>query len=219
MAPRSIPEPAIRGRTMMARLRAPLAGALLIAAYATVAPCAGAPAGTASPAIKAPRSKPGKAAQADSPDSAAQNNPFNMMKFSADNGPIQIKSDSLNLDYKNNTVEFTGSVHAVQSGTTLTSKTLKVIYGGKFNDIQQVIALGDVKMAQGGRWATGQRAILDEVKHTVEMTGAPVIHDGPDSVAGRKIIIYLDTERSFVEGASAVIFPRSNGKNGREAND
>lgn len=150
---------------------------------------------------------------------AAQNSPFGMLKFSADNGPIQIKANSLNLDYKGNSVEFTGSVHAQQSGTTLTSKSLKVLYGDKFGDIKQVIATGDVKMVQGGRWATGQRAVLDEVKHTVEMTGQPVIHDGPDQVAGRRIIIYLDSEKSFVEGATAVIFPRTAGKNDNEPSD
>ena len=143
-----------------------------------------------------------------------------MLKFSGDNGPIQIKADSLDLDYKNNTVEFKGGVHATQSGTSLTSKTLSVLYGEKFGQIKQVVAMGDVKMMQGGRWATGQRAVLDEVKHTVVMTGDPVIHDGADSVAGRRIIIYLDTEKSFVEGATAVIFPRNNnGKTDREAAD
>ena len=60
-----------------------------------------------------------------------------MLKFSADNGPIQIKSDSLNLDYKANSVEFIGNVHAAQSGTTLTSKSLKVLYGEKFGDIKE----------------------------------------------------------------------------------
>jgi lipopolysaccharide export system protein LptA len=139
----------------------------------------------------------------------AQGSPFGMLQFS-NNGPIQIKSDSLSLDYKNNLVQFDGSVHATQSGTTLTSKSLKVIYGAKFGDIKQVIALGDVKMTQGGRWATGQQAVLDEQKHTVEMTGQPVIHDGPDSVAGKRIIVYLDTEKSFVDQATAVIFPNNN---------
>jgi len=190
------------------------------------APASGAPttrpAPTASTGAAASKSTGGaQSTLGQKPDAKGeQNSPFGMMKFSADNGPIQIKADSLNLDYKGNTVEFTGGVHATQSGTTLTSKSLKVIYGAKFGDIKQVIALGDVKMSQGGRWATGQRAVLDEVKHTVEMTGQPVIHDGPDSVAGRRIIIYLDSEKSFVEGASAVIFPRSNnGKNDREAAD
>jgi lipopolysaccharide export system protein LptA len=209
-------------------LIAALAGGLLLAVFSPQARCAGpAPAAT-SAAATAPgaASKPAPAKAKASRSHGAkeapgggQGSPFGMLKFSADNGPIQIKADSLDLDYKGNSVEFKGAVHAIQSGTTLTSKTLKVIYGEKFGDIRQVIALGDVKMSQGGRWATGQRAVLDEVKHTVEMTGEPVIHDGPDQVAGRRIIIYLDSEKSFVEGASAVIFPRTNGKSDHEPGD
>jgi len=216
------------------RLAAGFGGALLIAAVAVralgadAAPASSSAASGKRAAVPGSRvaSKPShstaKGATSSSGNDAkggAQNSPFGMLKFSADNGPIQIKADSLSLDYKSNSVEFTGAVHAIQSGTTLTSKTLKVIYGEKFGDIKEVIALGDVKMTQGGRWATGQRAVLDEVKHTVEMTGEPVIHDGPDQVAGRRIIIYLDTEKSYVEGASAVIFPRPSGKKDNEPGD
>jgi lipopolysaccharide export system protein LptA len=163
--------------------------------------------------------KKGSAPASGDSKGGTQESPFGMLKFSANNGPIQIKADSLKLDYKNNSVEFDGAVHATQSGTSLTSKSLKVIYGAKFGDIKQVIALGDVKMMQGGRWATGQKAVLDEQKHTVEMTGQPVIHDGPDSVAGSRIIIYLDSEKSFVDQANAVIFPRNNNKADHEASD
>jgi lipopolysaccharide export system protein LptA len=205
--------------------------ALAVAAFPAWAPCAETAAAKAASTVrgsatsnpvpnKGAASVPAKDSKAPVKDAKnAQNSPFGMLKFSADNGPIQIKADSLSLDYKGNSVEFKGAVHAIQSGTTLTSKTLKVIYGQKFGDIKQVIALGDVKMTQGGRWATGQRAVLDEVKHTVEMTGEPVIHDGPDQVAGRRIIIYLDSEKSFVEGASAVIFPRANGKGDHESGE
>ncbi len=209
---------------------------LLLAVFAFNARCAGAPIapGTlgappvASQAAPAKRKPKGNAAEVKNTASTTaagdskggtQSSPFGMLKFSADNGPIQIKSDSLSLDYKANSVEFIGNVHAEQSGTTLISKTLKVLYGEKFGDIKEVIALGDVKMTQGGRWATGQRAVLDEVKHTVEMTGQPVIHDGADQVAGRRIIVYLDTEKSFVEDARAVITPRTSGKNDHETGD
>jgi lipopolysaccharide export system protein LptA len=214
---------ALRSRLLTA-LAAGALCPLLLAMFAADARCAGAPpAGSvgAPPATSTrhkPRGKDTAAAAATDSKGGPQSSPFGMLKFSADKGPIQIKSDSLNLDYKANSVEFTGSVHAEQSGTTLTSKSLKVIYGDKFGNIKEVVALGDVKMTQGGRWATGQRAVLDEVKHTVEMTGQPVIHDGPDQVAGRRIIIYLDSEKSFVEGATAVIFPRS-GKNDHEPGD
>ena len=224
MPPLNISNPGAGGRVLIAAL----AGGLLLAVFSPQARCAGpAPAATSAAATApAAASKPApakaKASRSHGTKDApggGQGSPFGMLKFSADNGPIQIKADSLDLDYKGNSVEFKGAVHAIQSGTTLTSKTLKVIYGEKFGDIRQVIALGDVKMSQGGRWATGQRAVLDEVKHTVEMTGEPVIHDGPDQVAGRRIIIYLDSEKSFVEGASAVIFPRTNGKSDHEPGD
>jgi lipopolysaccharide export system protein LptA len=202
-------------------LLAVLAVGLLLAVLSPEARCAPAATSAAAAASRPAAAKVKASGSRGTKDAAAggQGSPFGMLKFSADNGPIQIKADSLSLDYKGNSVEFKGAVHAIQSGTTLTSKTLKVIYGEKFGDIRQVIALGDVKMAQGGRWATGQRAVLDEVKHTVEMTGEPVIHDGPDQVAGRRIIIYLDSEKSFVEGASAVIFPRTNGKSDHEPGD
>jgi lipopolysaccharide export system protein LptA len=221
-----------RNGLRVATLWVGLAGPLLLAGLTLVLADAS-PAHSAQPSAKATaqpgparsgkaastaKSKKGSAAPAAAGNQAS---PFGMVQFSSNNGPIQIKADSLNLDYKNNWVEFIGNVHATQSGTTLTSKTLKVLYGEKFGQLKQVIALGDVKMTQGGRSATGQRAVLDEVKHTVEMTGEPVIHDGPDSVAGRRIIIYLDSQKSFVEGASAVIFPRNNnnGKPDREAAD
>jgi lipopolysaccharide export system protein LptA len=225
---RNTPDTGVRIGVFVAALWTGLAGLMLITADATPARCeqqhraaatpAAAPSAAARPAAAAAK-KGGASQAAGDAKSGGQNSPFGMMKFSGDNGPIQIKADSLNLDYKNNTVEFVGAVHAAQSGTLLTSKTLKVLYGSKFGEIKQVIAVGDVKMSQGGRWATGQRAVLDEVKHTVEMTGEPVVHDGPDSVAGRRIIIYLDSEKSFVEGATAVIFPRNGGKTDHEAAD
>jgi lipopolysaccharide export system protein LptA len=127
--------------------------------------------------------------------------------LSSGNGPIDISSDSLSLDYKGKSVVFRGHVRAVQSGTQLTSDTLQIVYGKDFNDIRQVIADGQVKLVQGGRWATSDHAVLDQVARTVEMTPNPVIHDGPDQITGTKIVLYLDSQKSVVEGAKAVIFP------------
>ena len=39
------------------------------------------------------------------------------------------------------------------------------------------------------------------------LTGSPVVHDGADKIAGRRITVYLNTGKSVVEGARAVIFP------------
>lgn len=138
----------------------------------------------------------------------AVDSPFGGFGGKSNHGPININSDQLNLDYKNNTVLFTGHVHAVQSGSELTSNTLQVKYGKDFHQVQEMIADGNVRMSQGQRWATGDHAVLDESKHTMVLTGNPVVHDGRDQIAGTVITVFLQTGKSEVEHPKAVIFPR-----------
>ncbi len=114
----------------------------------------------------------------------------------------------MELDYKANVVWYRGHVHVTQGTASLSSDVLQVITSEKMADLREAIATGNVRMSQGGRWATGDKARLNQVNHTVEMTGSPVIHDGQDEVAGTRILIYLDTEKSVVDNAHAVVFPR-----------
>jgi lipopolysaccharide transport protein LptA len=134
--------------------------------------------------------------------------PLQSLGLSSEGGPIDVRSDTLDLDYKAELVLYRGHVHATQGSSSLSSDTLQVLYKGDFHEVKEVIATGHVIVAQGGRWATGERAKLNQVDHTVEMTGYPVVHDGPDQVAGTRILIYLDSQKSVVEHAHAVIFPR-----------
>ena len=141
-------------------------------------------------------------------DSKDSDSPFSSLQFSGNKGPVDIKSDTLDLDYKGNVVTFRGHVHAVQADATLTSDTLTVTYGKDFHEVQKMVANDNVRMSQGTRWATGDHAVLDQAKHTVTLTGSPVVHDGEDQVTGSKITVHLDTGKSEVEGARAVFFPK-----------
>ncbi len=123
-------------------------------------------------------------------------------------GPINIQSDTLSLDYKGKAVLFSGHVRAAQSGSQLTSDMLHVNYEQNFKDVKDMTADGNVRILQGGRWATSDHAVLNQKIHTVVMTGSPVVHDGPDQIAGERITVYLDTGKSVVEHAHALIFPR-----------
>lgn len=139
---------------------------------------------------------------------ATDQNPFSGLTFSGNNGPINIKSDKLSLDYKNRTVTFRGHVHAAQAGSEVTSDSLTVKYGNDFHDIKEIVADGSVRLSQGTRWATGSHAVLNQDTHTAVLTGSPVIHDGTDQIAGTRITVHLDTGQSEVESARAVIFPK-----------
>lgn len=140
-------------------------------------------------------------------DSQAGSAPFGGFESSSNHGPINIKSETMSFDYKNNVVVFSGHVHADQSGSELTSNTLHVQMN-KQSQIQEMIADGNVRMSQGQRWATGDHAVLDENVHTLVLTGSPVVHDGKDQIAGTKITVHLQTNISEVTDPKAVIFPR-----------
>lgn len=149
-----------------------------------------------------------KADQASKKSAGQRNNPFSALQLSGGHGPIDIKSDKLELNYKNNVVKFMGHVRAIQSDAQLTSNSLKVIYGKNFHQVKKMFADGNVRMSQGTRWATGDHAVVNQLAHTVVLTGNPVVHDGEDQITGTRITVHLDTGKSEVEGARAVFFPK-----------
>ena len=156
---------------------------------------------------KSSSGKDTEGSRANGSDTGGATGPFSSLQFSGSKGPIDIKSDSLDLDYKANVVTFRGHVHASQADALLTSDSLTVTYGKDFHEVKELVANDNVRMSQGTRWATGDRAVLDQARHTMILTGNPVVHDGEDQVAGSKITVHLDTGKSEVEGARAVFFP------------
>jgi lipopolysaccharide transport protein LptA len=154
-----------------------------------------------------------RAAPAKEPTEIASKEPddgggFAGLKFASGNQPIHITGDSMSVDSKRNSVVWSGHVRANQSGSQLTSDSLRLNYGQGFHDVKEMIASGNVRISQGTRWATGDNAVMDQTKHTVTLTGSPVVHDGEDQIAGTKITVHLDTNQSDVQNARAVIFPK-----------
>lgn len=80
--------------------------------------------------------------------------------------------------------------------------------------VQNIVAVGNVRIDQGARWAVGGQAVFDQGQRTLVLTENPVLHDGPNVVAGDRVIVYLDENRSIVEGGrkrvKAVLYPNSN---------
>jgi lipopolysaccharide transport protein LptA len=148
-------------------------------------------------------------------------NPVNDTPFASlsgsNRGPISIQSDSLALDYKQNSVLFDGHVRATQADGTLTSNTLRVKYGKDFHEVENMAANGNVRISQGVRWCTSDRAVMNQQQHTVTLTGSPVCHDAQDQIAGSRITVHLDTGKSDVEAAKAMIFPQQSKTRDNEA--
>jgi lipopolysaccharide export system protein LptA len=179
----------------------------------------------------------GKPAGAGQPSSL-----FQSLSLGSNKGPVRIDSDSLELDYKSSNVTYRGHVQVTQGDVTLTSDQLSITYdpsavkqndqpaagatpkpktgaGSDADKIKEIVAEGNVKIRQGTRLAEGRRAVFDQAKQTVVLSDGAVLHDGPNQVAGERVIVYLKEDRSVVESGSnsrvkAVLYPgKDEGKN------
>jgi lipopolysaccharide export system protein LptA len=158
---------------------------------------------------------------------------FQSLSLGSNKGPVRIDSDTLELDYKSSNVTYRGHVQVTQGDVVLNSDRLSISYdpeavkrpgksadgsvkttapGGDADRIKEIIAEGNVRIRQGTRLAEGRRAVFDQAKQTFTLSENAVLHDGPNQVAGERVIVYLKEERSVVESGSntrvkAVLYP------------
>ena len=134
-----------------------------------------------------------------------------------DDEKIVISSKVLEVDNAKKTITFGGDVQAVRGDFTINCDKMVVHYEGLSDTnkssgedkarIEKIIATGNVKVvrAQGGM-ATAERGEFFESEDKVVLTGNPVVKRGEDFVQGDRITIFLNEDRSVVEGkAMAVI--------------
>lgn len=147
--------------------------------------------------------------------------PFTAMaalELSSENrGPVEVSSDRMEADDQAQTLIFAGNAIASQDDVTIYGDRLTVKYRGEKREIEQVIAEGAVRIVQGERVATGEKAVLYHLEERIVMTGSPVVREGDNFVKGQKITIYLNDKRSVVTGGSggrvnAVFTPQSEDK-------
>lgn len=164
---------------------------------------------------------------------------FPAFAFSAEGGVV-VTSEAMEADSKAKIVTFKGNVAAEkvaprpaplrgthsESGSgapkgggggiedfILCSDELKIYYGAK-DEIKEIVAVGNVRVAKGDKRAAGDRAVYDKGKNAIVITGNAVAEQCSDAVTGGKITVYTDSDRMAVEGGDtpgqrvrAVIMP------------
>jgi lipopolysaccharide export system protein LptA len=138
--------------------------------------------------------------------------------------PLRITAQELEADNKNRVITFRGKVEARQGELTINADTAQVFYEKKEegNDIREVVATGNVKVQEGDRLATAQRAVFANREQKITLTGQPKVWQGKDVVSGEKIIILLDEEKSLVESGpdrrvEVILHPKGEGRPGKGA--
>jgi lipopolysaccharide export system protein LptA len=128
-------------------------------------------------------------------------------------GPVTLHSDTLTItfektDQDGSGVPTTGDPPKTDPPKADAAKTEPP----KSNQrVHQIVAAGHVRMDDGTRTATGGRAVFEQSERTVVLTENPVLHEGTNEVIGDRVVVFLDENRSVVEGGhkrvKAVLYP------------
>ncbi|MCC6141344.1 MAG: hypothetical protein IT389_12115 [Nitrospira sp.] len=86
-----------------------------------------------------------------------------------------------------------------------------VMPGSSGRSVKQIEATGHVRIEKETGNATSSKAVFDNSRRVVTLTGDPVAWEKGTRVSGEKIIIYLDEDRSVVEGGSHLLIDGDRG--------
>jgi lipopolysaccharide transport protein LptA len=116
--------------------------------------------------------------------------------------PVDITSDRVETYSKENLIIFKGNVIARQKDIVIYADSIEamVMEGGK--GIEQVLAIGNVKIQQGLRVASCQRAVFHNLDRKMILTGDPKVSEGDNMVSGEEIIFDLTQNRVEVKGGT-----------------
>ncbi|HKL27458.1 MAG TPA: lipopolysaccharide transport periplasmic protein LptA [Desulfuromonadales bacterium] len=127
---------------------------------------------------------------------------------------VKISADRLEADDVASRLTFIGNAVARQGDISIAADQLTISYRGEERQIQSIVAEGHVRIEQGGRTATAERAVYDKPAERITLTGSPTVRQAANSVSGQEIVLFLDGQRSIVKGGSngrvrAVFQPQS----------
>jgi len=113
--------------------------------------------------------------------------------------PIDITSDQVEAFNRENRVIFRGSVIARQRDIAIYADSIEAIMVNERKEIERVIAVGNVKVQQGPRVASCQRAVFHNPEQKVFLTGDPKVWEGDNVVSGEEIIFDIAQNRVEVK--------------------
>jgi lipopolysaccharide export system protein LptA len=137
--------------------------------------------------------------------------------------PLRVTSQQLEADNKSRVITFRGKVEARQGNLIIWADMAQVFYEKKEegNELREIVATGNVKVQDGDRLATGQKAVFVNGEQKIILTGDPRVWQGKDMVSGERIIVFLEEEKSLVESGpdrrvEVILHPQGEGRPGKK---
>ena len=116
--------------------------------------------------------------------------------------PVTVTSDSFEVSEGTSEATFTGSVVVKRTGLTVWADQVVVAYSaGGMEDIESMVATGNVRLQTDDQVATGQRAHFDPDTQVLKLTGSVVVENASGTVEGPELVIDLAADTSVFTGS------------------
>lgn len=112
--------------------------------------------------------------------------------------PIQISSDEMLAYQEIQKFIFMGNVVTKRGDLTINSDRLESFKDPKGNDV--IIASGNVRINQGGRQASAEKAEFYEAEKKIILKGRPKVWEKENMIQGTEMTFFIDEEKSIVKG-------------------
>ncbi len=128
--------------------------------------------------------------------------------------PLHITSDRMDVDQTERTILFQGHVMVQQDNLTITGRSIRVFVasdatvsnreesGSMMDQIDRIEVEGDVVISQEDKTAMADRAVYYHKEQKIVLMGNPRAIQGPNTIEGQLITLFLQEGRSVVEGGS-----------------
>lgn len=115
--------------------------------------------------------------------------------------PVEITSDTLNVNQTTGQAVFSGNVLVIQSDMRLQAGTLQVEYGNEEqSEINRLLASGGVTLVAQSNAAESSDAVYDLRSGTLVMTGDVLLTQGQNAISGTRLTVDMETGKGQMDG-------------------
>lgn len=126
--------------------------------------------------------------------------------------PVELSSDSLQINQSNGSAVFTGNVVIGQGTMRLSANKVVVEYaeGNGARRISKMHATGNVVLINGAEAAEANTAIYSIDNGNIVMTGNVILTQGQSALSSNRMVVNLKTGQATLEGRVKTILQTGN---------
>ncbi len=123
---------------------------------------------------------------------------------------LDVKAERMTFDRQTQTFLFQERVRVRRCDMTILCDRLRVFNDTEGQRVERIVFMGNVRMEQGARRVTAERAEYFDAEQKLILTGNPKAWDIDErnQLTGEEIVVFLEEDKLFVKQAHVRFHPR-----------